>query len=117
MIEEESNKELEDWCDGFCKDFDRSCEEYDRRMKENGLLYGTIFDNEKYDLLLNYSRASFKLKKEDLKEYVYVDKLVIVKRVVWMNISTELINLSVWKVNVVPYFIETTKKWKIYKDS
>ncbi len=25
--------------------------------------------------------------------------------------------LSVWKVNVVPYFIETTKKWKIYKDS
>ena len=22
MTEEVSNKELEDWCDGFCKDFD-----------------------------------------------------------------------------------------------
>jgi len=33
MTNKESNKELEDWCDGFCKDFDRSCEEYDRRKK------------------------------------------------------------------------------------
>ena len=64
MTEEVSNKELEDWANEFCKDFDRICEEEDRRMKENGLLYGTIFDNEKYDLLLNYSRASFKLKKK-----------------------------------------------------
>ena len=62
---EESNKELEDWCDEFSKEFDRFCEEENRRMKENGLLYGTIFDNEEYDLMLNYSRASFKLKKED----------------------------------------------------
>ena len=75
MTEEVSNKELEDWANELCGDFDRICEEEDRRMKENGLLYGTIFDNEKYDLLLNYSKASFKLKKEDLKEYVYVDKL------------------------------------------
>ena len=75
MTEEVSNKELEDWANEFCKDFDRICEEEDRRMKENGLLYGTIFDNEKYDLLLNYSKASFELKKDDLKDYVYVDKL------------------------------------------
>lgn len=26
MIEEESNKELEDWCDEFSKEFDRICE-------------------------------------------------------------------------------------------
>jgi hypothetical protein len=75
MIEEVSNKELEDLANEFCEDFDRICEKEDRRMKENGLLYGTIFDNEEYDLMLNYSRAFFKLKKEDLKEYVYVDKL------------------------------------------
>lgn len=75
MTEEVSNKELEDLANEFCEDFDRICEKEDRRMKENGLLYGTIFDNEEYDLMLNYSRASFKLKKEDLKEYVYVDKL------------------------------------------
>jgi len=72
---EESNKELEDWCDEFSKEFDRFCEEEDRRMKENGLLYGIIFDNEKYDLSLNYSKASFELKKEDLKDFVFVDKL------------------------------------------
>ena len=72
---EESNKELEDWANEFCVDFDRIVEEEDKRMKENGLLYGTIFDNEDYDLMLNYSKASFILKKEDLKDYVYVDKL------------------------------------------
>ena len=72
---EESNTKLEDWANEFCEDFDRICEEEDRRMKENGLLHGIIFDNEEYDLLLNYSKASFELKKEDLKDYVYVDKL------------------------------------------
>lgn len=72
---EESNKELEDWANEFCVDFDKLCEEEDKRMKENGLLHGTIFDNEDYDLMLNYSKASFILKKEDLKDYVYVDKL------------------------------------------
>ena len=75
MTEEVSNKELEDLANELCEDFDRICEKEDSRMKENGLLYGTTFDNEEYDLMLNYSRASFKLKKEDLKEYVYVDKL------------------------------------------
>ena len=30
---EESNKELEDWCDEFSKEFDRFCEEENRRMK------------------------------------------------------------------------------------
>ena len=72
---EESNTELEDWANEFCEDFDRIVEEEDKRMKENGLLHGTIFDNEECDLMLNYSKASFKLKKEDLKDYVYVDKL------------------------------------------
>ena len=72
---EESNTELEDWANEFCEDFDRIVEEEDKRMKENGLLHGTIFDNEEYDLMLNYSKASFELKKEDLKDYVYVDKL------------------------------------------
>ena len=85
---EESNKELEDWCDEFSKEFDRFCEEEDRRMKENGLLYGIIFDNEKYDLSLNYSKASFELKKEDLKDFVFVDKLTNSKD----NCEAEYIN-------------------------
>lgn len=41
---EESNTELEDWANEFCEDFDRIVEEEDKRMKENGLLHGTIFD-------------------------------------------------------------------------
>lgn len=72
---EESKKELEDWANQMQEDFDRICEEEAKRMKENGLLHGTIFDNEEYDLMLDYSKASFMLKKEDLKDYVYVDKL------------------------------------------
>lgn len=88
MIEEESNKELEDWCDEFSKEFDRFCEEENRRMKENGLLYGTIFDNEEYDLILDYSKAFFELKKEDLKDYVFVNKLTYCKD----NCEAEYIN-------------------------
>lgn len=64
MTEEVSNKELEDLANELCEDFDRICEKEDSRMKENGLLYGTIFDNEEYDLMLNYSKASFELKKK-----------------------------------------------------
>ncbi len=106
---EESNKELEDWANEFCVDFDKLCEEEDKRMKENGLLHGTIFDNEEYDLMLNYSKASFELKKEDLKDYVYVDKLRYCKEGVRMSILTGLINSSVWMEIAVQYFTEITK--------
>ena len=38
-------------------------------------MYGIIYDNDFSDYALNYSRASFELKKEDLKDYVLVNKL------------------------------------------
>ena len=44
-------------------------------MEESGLMYGIIYDNDFSDYALNYSRASFELKKEDLKDYVFVNKL------------------------------------------
>ena len=72
---EESNKELEDWANEFCVDFERYVEEENRRMEEQDIVLGIIFDNEEYDMLLDYYKASFELKKEDLKDYVYVDKL------------------------------------------
>ncbi len=72
---EESNKELEDWANEFCVDFERSVEEENRRMEEQDIVLGIIFDNEEHDILLDYFKASFELKKEDLKDYVYVDKL------------------------------------------
>ena len=71
----ESNKELEDWANEFCVDFERYVEEENRRREEQDIVLGIIFDNEEYDMLLDYYKASFELKKEDLKDYVYVDKL------------------------------------------
>ena len=71
---EESNKELEDWCDEFAKEFYKFCEEEDRRREEYNLVLGIIFDDRNYDLL-DFSRASFEMKKDEIKDYVYVDKL------------------------------------------
>ena len=65
---EESNKELEDWVNMFC-DFDSFCDEETKRLEESGLMYGIIYDNDFSDYALSYSRASFELKREDLKGY------------------------------------------------
>lgn len=81
MIEEtkidlnDPNLDLEEWARQFEEDFQKYCEEEKKRMEEQDLVYGIIFDNEEYDVLLDYSKASFELKREDLKDYVYVDKL------------------------------------------
>ena len=71
---EESNKELEDWVNEFC-DLDKFVEEENKRLEKFDLVYGIIFDNEEYDLFLNYYKASFEIKKDEIKDYVYVDKL------------------------------------------
>ncbi|MCI5510566.1 MAG: hypothetical protein MR436_09110, partial [Eubacterium sp.] len=55
--------------------FERYVEEENRRMEEQDIVLGIIFDNEEYDMLLDYYKASFELKKEDLNDYVYVEKL------------------------------------------
>ena len=40
---EESNKELEDWANEFCVDFERYVEEENRRMEEQDIVLGIIF--------------------------------------------------------------------------
>ena len=55
---EESNKELEDWANEFCVDFERYIEEENRRMEEQDIVLGIIFDNEENDMLLDYYKAS-----------------------------------------------------------
>ena len=69
------NVDIEEWDRLFDEDFQRFCEEEKKRMEEQDLVYGIIYDNEEYDVSLNYTKASFELKREDLKDYVYVDKL------------------------------------------
>ena len=54
----ESNKELEDWANEFCVDFERYVEEENRRMEEQDIVLGIIFDNEENDMLLDYYKAS-----------------------------------------------------------
>ena len=81
MIEEskidlnDSNVDLEEWARQFDEDLKNYCEEEKKRMEEQNLVLGIIFDNEEYHVLFDYSKASFELKREDLKDYVYVDKL------------------------------------------
>lgn len=69
------NVDLEEWARQFDEDLKNYCEEEKKRMEEQDLVYGIIYDNEEYDVSLNYTKASFELKREDLKDYVYVDKL------------------------------------------
>ena len=70
------NVDLEEWARQFDEDFQKFCEEETRRMKENGLILCVIYDDESWEPL-NFYRASFELRKEDLRDYVYVDKLKI----------------------------------------
>ena len=66
------NADLEEWARQFDEEFQKYCEEEKKRMEDNGLILCLIFDDENY-FLLDEFKASFELKKEDLKDYVYVD--------------------------------------------
>ena len=68
--------ELERMLDEVDKELERMIQE----EKELGIISCIIFDNEVADLSLNYFKASFSLKKDELKEYVYVDKLDTCKK-------------------------------------
>jgi hypothetical protein len=70
------NADLEEWATQIAEDFQKFSEEETRRMKENGLILCVIYDDESWEPL-NFYRASFELRKEDLRDYVYVDKLKI----------------------------------------
>ena len=66
------NADLEEWARQFDEEFQKYCEEEKKRMEDNGLILCLIFDDENY-FLQDEFKASFELKKEDLKDYVYVD--------------------------------------------
>ncbi len=66
------NADLEEWATQFAEDFQKSCEEEKRRRDDNGLILCLIFEDQNYYLLDEF-KASFELRKEDLKDYVYVD--------------------------------------------
>ena len=76
IMVEETNKDFEDWANDFCGNFDKFMEEEHRRMKKLGLVSGLIFDNEEYDHIFDEFNATFELKKDEIKDYVYVDKLI-----------------------------------------
>jgi hypothetical protein len=66
------NADLEEWARQFDEEFQKYCEEEKKRMEDNGLILCLIFDDENY-FLQDEFKASFELKKEDMKDYVYVD--------------------------------------------
>lgn len=72
-MNEKGNTDIEEWAKQLDEDFQKFCEEETRRIKENGLISCVIYDDELWDYGFNWFRASFELRKEDLKEYVYVD--------------------------------------------
>ena len=78
MIEEskidlnDPNVDLEEWATQFAEDFQKYCEEEKKRREDNGLILCLIYEDENY-FLLDEFKASFEQRKEDLKDYVYVD--------------------------------------------
>lgn len=66
------NVDLEEWATQFAEDFQKYCEEEKKRREDNGLILCLIYEDENY-FLLDEFKASFELRKEDLKDYVYVD--------------------------------------------
>ena len=78
MIEEskidlnDPNVDLEEWATQFAEDFQKYCEEEKKRREDNGLVLCLIYEDENC-FINDEFKASFELKKEDLKDYVYVD--------------------------------------------
>ena len=68
----EPNVDLEEWARQFDEDFQKYCDEEKKRREDNGLILCFIFDDENYYLLDEF-KASFELRKNDLKDFVYVD--------------------------------------------
>jgi hypothetical protein len=66
------NVDLEEWARQFDEDLKNYCEEEKKRREDNGLILCLIYEDENY-FLLDEFKASFELRKEDLKDYVYVD--------------------------------------------
>ena len=64
--------DLEEWARQFDEDLKNYCEEEKKRREDNGLILCLIYEDENY-FLLDEFKASFELRKEDLKDYVYVD--------------------------------------------
>ena len=66
------NVDLEEWATQFAEDFQKYCEEEKKRREDNGLVLCLIYEDENC-FINDEFKASFELKKEDMKDYVYVD--------------------------------------------
>ena len=77
---EESNKELEEWANQMHKDFERYVEAEDKRMKELGLIFCVVFKDKMWDYGINLASGSFKIKKEELRDFIYKDKIECYKQ-------------------------------------
>jgi hypothetical protein len=78
MIEEmkidpdDPNVDLEEWATQFAEEFQKYCEEEKKRREDNGLILCLVYEDQNY-FINDEFKASFELRKEDLKDYVYVD--------------------------------------------
>ena len=78
MIEEskidlnDPNVDLEEWATQFAEDFQKYKKKKKKRREDNGLVLCLIYEDENC-FINDEFKASFELKKEDMKDYVYVD--------------------------------------------
>jgi hypothetical protein len=74
MQEEKGTITLEEIIE-LCENFDKEVEEERKRREELGLVLCVVFKNELWDYGYNLPSGFFEIKKEELKDYIYKDKI------------------------------------------
>ena len=59
----------------ICENFDKEVEEEKKRREELGLVLCVVFKNELWDYGYNLPSGFFEIKKEELKDYIYKEKI------------------------------------------
>ena len=80
-MQKEENKlatfdEIIEWCENF----DKEVEEERKRREELGLVLCVVFKNELWDYGYNLPSGYFEIKKEELKDYIYKEKIDYCKK-------------------------------------
>ncbi len=74
-MEEELNKEFEEWANQICEELEKYYEEEERRIIEAGLITCIVYKDELWDVGFNLPSGSFEIKKEELKDYIYREEI------------------------------------------